>query len=551
MPDTRKPMPFMDPARKGAKVEMDNSLPRALMGAVRAYGAAAPIAQDGTGEALSYAALLSRIFVLRRLLKKEGALAAPRVGLMMPTSTTMLTAIFGVLFADRVATILNFTSGATAVLNACKIAELKTVLTSRVFVERVGLGPMIEAIEGAGVRVLYAEELAAKANRTDKIAAKLSFLFQKIAHRAAAKKANDPAVILFTSGSEGAPKGVVLSHKNILSNIAQFTAHIDVGAWDKMFACLPMYHSFGLTVGSFLPLLSGMRTVFYPSPLHYHEVPKMIRETKATILLTTDTFLTGYARMGEAADFASLRYIVAGAEKLKDQTRAIWEGLFGKVVFEGYGVTETAPVISVNTPEFYSQGSVGKVLPWIETALHPVEGIDCGAELWVRGPNVMLGYMKADAPGVIKPPKDGWHNTGDVVSLDEGGYLTIKGRIKRFAKIGGEMISLVAVEQVVSQICPGVLHAVVSVPHSRRGEAVVLLTEHEKIDPDAIRAEMRAQGLSDLSMPREILSVEKVPVLGSGKIDYITARIKALETLGFVDAPLAQNMGEETTAKTA
>lgn len=524
-------MPSMDTNRKGAKVAIENTLPQALLAVSRTYAGTEAIVQDGTSGPVSYEALLTKIAVLGRLLKKASVTKEPRVGLMLPTSVTMLTSIFAVLFADRVATILNFTSGVSAVLNACKIAQLKGVITSRVFIERMNLGLMIEALESAGVRVFFVEELVAKATMFDKILAKLSMGLKKLTASPAPAKASDPAVILFTSGSEGAPKGVALSHRNILANIAQFTAHIDVGAWDKMFACLPMYHSFGLTVGSFLPLMSGMPTFYYPSPLHYHEVPKFIRETQATLLLTTDTFLTGYARMGAAEDFASLRYIVAGAEKLKEQTRAIWEGQFGKVIFEGYGVTETAPVISVNTPEDYSQGSVGKILPGIETSLRPVEGIDCGAELWVRGPNIMLGYMKADRPGVIQPPKDGWHNTGDVVSIDDSGFLSIKGRIKRFAKIGGEMISLVAVEQVVAQVCPGVLHAVVSVPHARRGESVVLLTEQESIDADEIRKGLRAQGLTDLYMPREILSVPKVPVLGSGKIDYITARVRALEIL--------------------
>lgn len=404
-------------------------------------------------------------------------------------------------------------------------------MTSRAFIERLNLTLVVEALEDSDVQVLYLEDLKERTSFGDKLAglgasfaARFGFLH--------ASKANpdEAAVILFTSGSEGTPKGVALSHKNILANVWQFTEVLDVGAWDKMFACLPLYHSFGLTVGALLPIMTGMPTFFYPSPLHYHDVPKAIRETRSTLLLTTDTFLTGYARSGEAEDFASLRYIVAGAEKLKEQTRAIWEGRFGKVIFEGYGVTETAPVISVNTPDHYQLGSVGKLLPEIEADLRPVEGITCGAELWVRGPNVMLGYMTADAPGVIKPPKDGWHNTGDVVSLD-GGFLSIKGRIKRFAKIGGEMVSLVAVEQAVSQLYPGVIHAVVSVPHARRGESVILLTEQEKMDADALRQHIRAQGLSELSVPREILAVPKVPVLGSGKIDYITARVRAMEEL--------------------
>lgn len=524
-------MPPVNHARMGPKVGTDTNLPQALLAAARRYGPWRHVAEDGTSGRLSYDRLLTRAFILARLLRKEGAADDKHIGLLLPTSVTMLVAFFGVLFTGRIATCLNFTAGGTAVLDACKIAQLKTILTSHLFVDRVQLAPMIESLEGAGLRVIYLEDMRGKARLADKIAGKASYLFRMLTAQHTPEQADKPAVILFTSGSEGAPKGVVLSHRNILGNIAQFTSVIDVGAWDKMFACLPMYHSFGLTVGALLPLYAGMPVFFYPSPLHYHDVPRLIRESKATLLLTTDTFLTGYAHAGKAEDFASLRYVVAGAEKLKEQTRRIWEDRFGKVIFEGYGVTETSPVISINTPDRFCPGSVGRILPQIDVRLNPVEGIAGGAELCVHGPNVMLGYMKADRPGMIQPLADGWHKTGDIVFIDPEGFLFIKGRIKRFAKVGGEMVSLALVEQAASQAYPGVLHAAVSVPHAHRGEAVVLLTERDGAEAEAIRQEIRAMGLSDLHMPRKILSVSKVPVLGSGKIDYINARVQALELL--------------------
>ncbi len=531
MPSNSALMPKMDASRKGAKVRRDSTLAQAFLDALRTYGASRKVASDAASGALSYADLVSRSFVFSRLLDRSLDFEEKNVGLMLPTSSAMMTAFFGVQFTKRAATMINFTAGVAVIVGACRAAALKSIVTSRAFIERLNLTLVLEALEDADVQVLYLEDLKERASFGDKLAGLGASLAARLGLlRAPKADPNEAAVILFTSGSEGTPKGVALSHKNILANVWQFTEVLDVGAWDKMFACLPLYHSFGLTVGALLPIMTGMPTFFYPSPLHYHDVPKAIRATRSTLLLTTDTFLTGYARSGEAEDFASLRYIVAGAEKLKEQTRAIWEGRFGKVIFEGYGVTETAPVISVNTQDNYQLGSVGKLLPEIEADLRPVEGITCGAELWVRGPNVMLGTMTADAPGVIKPPKDGWHNTGDVVSLD-GGFLSIKGRIKRFAKSGGEMISLVAVEQAISQLYPGVVHAVVSVPHARRGESVILLTEQEKVDADALRHHIRKQGLSEFSVPREILSVPKVPVLGSGKIDYITARVRAMEEL--------------------
>jgi len=522
-------MPFMDANRRGAKVQVEETLIHAFLRARDARAVDDPIAQDAQGEPLTYDALLQQSAILSHLLGRMAQPDEQRIGLMMPTSMPMMTSFLAVQLLGRVATMLNFTAGVAAVLGACTIAQVRTVLTSRQFIERANLGLLVETLVAADLNVHYYEDLIGKIEPQDRQA-------EGGSEALASVRPDDPAVVLFTSGSEGAPKGVVLSHRNILSNIAQFTEQLDIGPWDKMFACLPMYHSFGLTVGTLLPLFSGVPTFFYPSPLHYHEVPRLIRETQSTLILTTDTFLTGYARMGKPEDFASLRYIIAGAEKLKDQTRHIWEGQFGKIIFEGYGVTETAPVVSVNAPDHYALGSVGRILPGIEVALHPVEGITCGAELWVRGPNIMLGYMKADAPGVLLPPKEGWHNTGDVVSIDENGFLTIKGRIKRFAKIGGEMISLVAIEQVASKVCPGVLHAVVSVPHARRGEAIVLLTEQEDFDADALRHALREHGMTELYMPREILFVSKVPVLGSGKLDFITARARAIELLSPAEA---------------
>jgi len=522
-------MPFMDANRRGAKVQVEETLIHAFLRARDARAVDDPIAQDAQGEPLTYDALLQQSAILSHLLGRMAQPDEQRIGLMMPTSMPMMTSFLAVQLLGRVATMLNFTAGVAAVLGACTIAQVRTVVTSRQFIERANLGLLVETLVAADLNVHYYEDLIGKIEPQDRQA-------EGGSEALASVRPDDPAVVLFTSGSEGAPKGVVLSHRNILSNIAQFTEQLDIGPWDKMFACLPMYHSFGLTVGTLLPLFSGVPTFFYPSPLHYHEVPRLIRETQSTLILTTDTFLTGYARMGKPEDFASLRYIIAGAEKLKDQTRHIWEGQFGKIIFEGYGVTETAPVVSVNAPDHYALGSVGRILPGIEVALHPVEGITCGAELWVRGPNIMLGYMKADAPGVLLPPKEGWHNTGDVVSIDENGFLTIKGRIKRFAKIGGEMISLVAIEQVASKVCPGVLHAVVSVPHARRGEAIVLLTEQEDFDADALRHALREHGMTELYMPREILFVSKVPVLGSGKLDFITARARAIELLSPAEA---------------
>ena len=284
-------------------------------------------------------------------------------------------------------------------------------------------------------------------------------------------------MILFTSGSEGTPKGVVLTHRNILANAAQAASRIDFHSGDKVFNVLPIFHSFGLTAGTVLPLISGVPVYFYPSPLHYRIVPELIYGSNATIIFGTDTFLGGYARTAHPYDFRSVRYCFAGAEPVKASTRETYMEKFGLRILEGYGVTETSPVISINTPMYNRSGTVGKIMPGMEYRLDPVPGIVDGGRLHVRGPNVMAGYLRAEKPGVLEAPQDGWHDTGDIVAIDEGGFVTIRGRAKRFAKIGGEMISLAAVEALAGELWKGSLAAVATVPDARKGERLVLVTD--------------------------------------------------------------------------
>jgi acyl-[acyl-carrier-protein]-phospholipid O-acyltransferase/long-chain-fatty-acid--[acyl-carrier-protein] ligase len=336
----------------------------------------------------------------------------------------------------------------------------------------------------------------------------------------ASASSSSRAVILFTSGSEGAPKGVVLSHSNMLANVAQVAARIDFGREDRVFNVLPVFHSFGLTAGVVLPLVSGVPVYLYPSPLHYRLVPDLVYGSNATVLFGTDTFLTGYARMANAYDFRSIRYIVAGAEPVRPATRALYMEKFGVRILEGYGVTETAPVLALNTPMYSRSGTVGRVLPGIETRLEPVEGVADGGRLFVRGPNVMLGYLKADKPGVLEPVSDGWHDTGDIVSIDRSGYVTIKGRAKRFAKIGGEMVSFAAVEELASQCWPAALSVAAALPDPRKGQRLVLLTQEEGASRAAFQRFAKAKGAADLMIPSEVLVVEALPLLGSGKLDF-------------------------------
>ncbi len=444
-----------------------------------------------------------------------------RVGLLLPNSAAAVISFFACHAYGHTPAMLNFTAGAAGVDAALAAAEIKTVVTSRRFVEVGKLEPLITAISER-VEVIYLEDLRGKIGVAGKLwaafKARTPGLGLRLSggHRA---KADDEAVVLFTSGSEGLPKGVVLSHRNIQANRHQVSTLVDFSAQDTVLNALPMFHSFGLTAGTLLPLLSGVKTFLYPSPLHYRIVPEIAYDTNATIMFGTDTFLSGYARMAHAYDFYSLRYVFAGAERVRPETRAAWSEKFGVRILEGYGTTETSPVLAINTAMNNKPGSAGRLLPAMEAHLETIDGVTEGGRLMVRGPNVMLGYLRADNPGVLEPPVDGWHDTGDIVTIDEAGYITISGRAKRFAKIGGEMVSLAAVEALAEDVWPGSQSVAVALPHDKKGEQVILLTVAEGADARALADHARERGVGEIIVPKTVHSVEAIPLLGSGKTD--------------------------------
>lgn len=486
-----------------------------VIGAAEEFGMGKLAVEDPVTGKLSYGKLLTGAAVLggrfRRMFPEQN------IGVMLPNANGAAATILGVMTAGKAPAMLNFTAGAANILSACKAADVKHVLTSRAFVTQAKLGPVVEELE-KHVKIVWLDDLRATIGLKDKI---LGYL--RKARPLVKRQPEDPAVILFTSGSEGAPKGVVLTHRNILSNAAQAAARIDFHSGDKVFNILPVFHSFGLTAGTILPLVSGVPIYFYPSPLHYRVVPELIYVSNATIIFGTDTFLNGYARTAHPYDFRSIRYIFSGAEPVKASTRETYMEKFGLRILEGYGVTETAPVISINTPMYNKSGTVGKILPGMEWKLEPVPGIDEGGRLFVRGANVMAGYLRAENPGVVEPPADGWHDTGDIVTIDENGFVKICGRAKRFAKIGGEMVSLAAVETLAAELWPGALSVVSSIPDAKKGERLVLLTEEDDATRAAFVAFAKSRGAMDIMAPSEIV-IGKVPVLGTGKVDFVTAR---------------------------
>ncbi|TCR69663.1 acyl-[ACP]--phospholipid O-acyltransferase [Bosea sp. BK604] len=493
--------------------DIDRTVFEAVVEAAAVHGKGRVAVEDPLTGTLTYRRLLMGARILGQ--KLAGLVGqGEAIGVMLPNANGAAVTVLGLISAARVPAMINFTAGATNIAAACKAARIGTIVTSLAFVEKGRLGPLVEALR-AEVAIVYLEDVRAGVSARDKLAA----LFSHDKPIAPAK-GSDRAAILFTSGSEGVPKGVVLSHSNMLANAAQAAARIDFGRRDKVFNVLPVFHSFGLTVGLVLPLVSGVPVYLYPSPLHYRLVPELVYGSNATILFGTDTFLAGYARAAHPYDLRSLRYILAGAEPVKEATRRTYMEKFGLRILEGYGVTETAPVLALNTPMFNRFGTVGRIMPGMEARLEPVPGVDEGGRLHVRGPNIMLGYLKAENPGVLEPPPEGWHDTGDIVTIDRDGFVTIKGRAKRFAKIAGEMVSLAAIEALAAECWPNALSAVASVPDARKGERLVLVTQQR----DATRAEFQAfakgKGAADLMIPADVLVVPAVPVLGSGKLDF-------------------------------
>jgi acyl-[acyl-carrier-protein]-phospholipid O-acyltransferase/long-chain-fatty-acid--[acyl-carrier-protein] ligase len=493
----------------------------ALLDARRVHGGKHVIVEDVERAPLTYGQLLVRAWLLGGLIAGDTR-RAEVVGVMLPNAIAAVATFFGLQAYGRVPAMLNYTLGAKSLLASCQAAQIRRIYTSERFVVAAKLEHLVAKLREVAT-VVYLEDLRDRITPWLKVKAALQIRVATFLYSRLRVAPDDPAVVLFTSGSEGLPKGVALSHSNVLANREQVAARIDFSSQDIILNALPLFHSFGLTTGTLLPLLSGMRTFFYPSPLHYRIVPEIAYDVNATLMFGTNTFLAGYARFAHPYDFYSVRYAFAGAEKLKDETRRVWTDKFGVQVFEGYGTTETSPVIAANTPIDMRAGTVGRFLPGIEYALDPVPGVE-GGRLSVRGPNIRLGYLRHDQPGIIEPPSTergpGWYDTGDIVTIDAEGFVTIQGRAKRFAKIGGEMISLAAVEELATRTWPESQHACISLPDFQKGEQLILMTTRADAQRTELSARARADGMSELHVPKRIVPVPAIPLLGSGKTDY-------------------------------
>ncbi len=491
-----------------------------LLDARKQYGGKFRIFCDHGQRPITYNGLITRILLIEDVLKTAG-MEGDNVGVLLPTSIGGAVTIYALQKMGKVPAMLNFSLGGRSLVNCCRTACVKTVITSRKFVELGKFEALIAAVEEAGLRVIWLEDHASSITKFKKVSAALKTIFMRSAP-VKEGETDKPAIILFTSGSEGAPKGVVLSYKNLLVNHAQMYTRVDFYRSDRILNTMPIFHSFGLC-GVFMPVTLGIFVYFYPSPLHYKTISTICYDERITFLFATDTFLGGYAKAAsDNYDFATIRMLVQGGEKLRNSTQEIWFERFSIRITEGYGVTEASPVVANNYYAHHRSGTVGQFVAGIEYRIEPVEGVHEGGRLWIKGPNVMLGYLRSTNPGVIDPPKDGWHDTGDIVSVDEDGFVRILGRAKRFAKIGGEMISLAAVEEVLSEVWPEDKHAVVMIKGGPRGETLSLVTSKPELKRDELRQTLSDLGVAEIAIPKKILTLENIPLLSTGKIDYVT-----------------------------
>jgi acyl-[acyl-carrier-protein]-phospholipid O-acyltransferase / long-chain-fatty-acid--[acyl-carrier-protein] ligase len=502
---------------------------QAFLDAKSTFGAGYKLVEDVRLEEESFGSLLRMSLGLSRLLVP---MTKPdeMVGVLMPNAAATLGLLLGFSAARRVPAMLNYTAGIDGVNSACAAANIRKVIASRAFIEKARLEALVAGL--SGLEVIYLEDLKTQLKLLDKLWILLAQRIPKLA--TVAQDPSDAAVVLFTSGSEGKPKGVVHSHTSLLSNIAQIRSIADFTPLDKFMVALPLFHSFGFACGAIMPLVSGCKVFLYPSPLHYRIIPELVYDRNCTVLFGTSTFLANYGKYAHPYDFGRLRYVVAGAEKLTDEVRQAWLDKFGIRILEGYGVTECAPVIAVNVPMACRIGTVGQLVPCMEFSLEPITGIEHGGALHVKGPNVMKGYLLYDKPGVLQPPSSigaGWYATGDIVEIDRDDFVHIRGRVKRFAKIAGEMISLEVVERIAAHAAPGLAHAASSRPDSAKGEAIVLFTTDASLRRERLSAAAKTLQSPELAVPRDIRVVDEIPLLGTGKTDYLRLKEWAAKTV--------------------
>jgi acyl-[acyl-carrier-protein]-phospholipid O-acyltransferase/long-chain-fatty-acid--[acyl-carrier-protein] ligase len=464
---------------------------------------------------ISYSqALLASLILARRF----GKLERGRIGIMLPTSSGGGLAIIGAVMAGRTPVMINYSTGAE---KNCRYAQdscdFRIIITTKALLEKTGCAHLPEMV--------FIEDILSSLGKFEKATAFLkSKLPRPLLKRLVGKSNLDlPAVILFTSGSEKEPKVVQLSQRNILSNIDSFSQMMDIYGMDNLLAVLPYFHVFGLTINLWTPMCLGMTTITYANPLEFKTIAKIIREYKPELLVGTPLFLEGYVKQSKAGDFASIKLAVSGADKCPEHLRILYREKHDIEIFEGYGTTETSPVISANPRDRNKPGSIGTPIPGTEIRIQNLDtGADCAVgetgKILVKGDGVMLGYLNDIEESSLRL-KSGWYDTGDLGYLDEDGYLWHKGRLKRFVKIGGEMVSLVMVEETMNALTPVEVECcAVELPDSKRGSKIVGVT-NTKVDQQDLNKKL-SKALPNLALPKKYVHVAEFPRMGSGKTDF-------------------------------
>ena len=485
------------------------------------------VLEDATFQALTYRRLMVGVDVLSQVWRRRWREAAPgtRIGVLLPNVNGTPVTVMSLWSARFVPAILNFSTGVPTMVQCVQLAGIRSVITSRVFAEKAKLD--LRPFTEAGIELVHLEDIRPTIGSSIKVAALIRHTLCPgwgLAPKGSRESLRDASgVILFTSGSEGIPKGVDLTHGNLMANIRQVLGVLDVTDDERFFSAMPLFHSFGLLAGVLLPLVRGYYTFLYPSPLHYRVIPTAVYDKVCTVMFGTNTFLNGYARRANPYDFNSVKFLVSGAEKVQEATANTWARKFGVRLLEGYGATECSPAICLNSRLELKFGSVGRFLPGIEWRLEPIEGVAEGGRLLVRGPNIMRGYLNADANARFQS-LGGWYDTGDIVRVDDEGFVFVLGRLKRFAKVSGEMVSLTAVEEALSGGFPQYGNrfevAVVSLPDEDKGEMLIAVSNDSRLSLEQIRSVIKGRGMTNLCVPRELRHLREVPKLGTGKVNH-------------------------------
>ncbi|PAS91369.1 MAG: bifunctional 2-acylglycerophosphoethanolamine acyltransferase/acyl-ACP synthetase [Candidatus Dactylopiibacterium carminicum] len=495
----------------------EQTLPEALVEAARRRGRGWRLLGDVEHTDYSYNDILRSAWVLGRKIAQRTA-PDETIGLLLPNVGAPLALLFGLSAWRRIPALLPYTAGNTSLRAACTAAGIRRVISSREFIARFKLEGSLRALDG--LEVLWLEDLRDAISLGDRVWWLLRARFSPLC-ACPRSHADDPALVMFTAGSEENPKGVLLSHRALLANVAQIRAVLDISSNDVVLNALPLHHSFGLTAGALIPLLSGAKLFLYPSPQHHRVVPELAYNSSATILCGNNSFLANYGRHAHPYDFSRLRCVIAGGEKVTPEVRELWFEKFGARIFEGYGATEAACAIALNNPMASRWGSAGPLLPGIQHRLQPLLGLPANAGvLHVAGPNMLSGYLRTTHPGVPAAPQScfgpGWLDTGDVVSFDDDGFLHVLGRAKRLLTHAEASVSLGLIELIATAAAPDADHAALETPP---GE-ILLLTTAPALDTEALHTAAARLGWPEHALPARIEHRASLPMLAPGKPDY-------------------------------